>query len=284
MDTVSEVHVNRKMKATFLFGVIVVVAVNISAAVFTDFTTIDSSSETATGTLNGVSVVLECTRAQTRPGSGDNGGVVAGVADGSSGVFALPVFTPSLTLGDNIVLGATSDFRITFTPPVSNITIHLSQLQANLLSFTSGSVPIAFTLLSSDGDFTSSAGNTAIQGSPGGGDDASGSLLFSGVFNEISWVSQPGVGTTISTPDDGVWLQLSVATETQPQLNIARLGVQLIQMSWNTNHSGFTLESAPALPAANWEPTTNGVVIVGQEFSVAVDANDAQRFFRLRKN
>jgi len=255
------------------------------AAVFADFVTFDVNSETATGVLNGVSFTLECTQAAARPGVPDDGGVVGGVTNDSSSLFSSAAFfTPSLPLGDEITLGAASDFRITFAQPVSNLTFHVYQLQANRLSFTDGSAPLAFTILSSDGDLVASSGNTAVQGGPGGGDDASGSLFFAATFTEFSWTSAPGTNATTTTPDDGIRLQFSVAPEIPPHLNITVPGVQQVQLAWNTNHTGYILESAGALPAANWEPVTNSVVVAGENFSVTVDTGETNRFFRLRKN
>ncbi len=43
-------------------------------------------------------------------------------------------------------LGGASDFRITLAQPVSDITLHFNELDANLLSFTSGGSSVAFTL------------------------------------------------------------------------------------------------------------------------------------------
>ena len=77
---------------------------------------------------------------------------------------------------------------------------------------------------------------------------------------------------------------ITVVPETPPHLNITMLGVQQVQLAWNTNHTGYALESASTLPAATWEVVTNSVVIAGQQFSVAVGAGETRRFFRLRRN
>jgi hypothetical protein len=254
--------------------------------VFAEIIAFNTTTEIATGTLNGVAFTLQSTRAAARPGSGDDGGIVDAITNNTSSAFSAAAFTPAQALGDHLVLGAASDFRITFAQAVSNVTLHLYQLQANRLSFTTSGVPATFSLLSSDGDFTVSASNTAIQGSPGNGDDASGSLLFAGAFTELAWTSATGSGTTPSTPDDGIGLQLSVPVELRPVLNIApgATAAQLARLTWKTNFTGYTLESTPVLPATNWTAVTNAVTISGEHFSVTVPTQDPARFFRLGKD
>jgi hypothetical protein len=253
--------------------------------VFAEYTSFDVNTEVASGTLNGINFTLQCTRASARPGTGDNGGVVGAVTNNASVAFSdASVFTPALTVGDELILGAASDFRITFAQPITNLTLHLFQLEANRLSFATNGVPAAFTLVSSDGDFTVTGGNTAIQGSPGGGNDASGSLLFTGAFTELAWSSTPGSGTTSSTPDDGIRLQLSVTVPLRPVLNIVRdpAAAGFARLTWKTNFTGFTLESTPVLPATNWTAVTNPVAISGADFTVTVPTTDPARFFRLK--
>lgn len=196
-----------------LAAAIAFIATPAPAATFADVVTVDLVSENATGVLAGVAFTVQSTRAAPRPITGDNGGVVSAITDGTSTAFASGVFTPSLPLGDSVLLGAASDFRITFAQPISNITLHIWQLQANRLSFTSRGIPVAFTLLSSDGDFTVSGGSTAIQGSSSSADDANGSLLFPGALSELSWTSAVGVGANSNTPEDGIRIQASVVPE-----------------------------------------------------------------------
>lgn len=85
-------------------------------------------------------------------------------------------------------------------------------------------------------------------------------------------------------PSGGDSINVVIAVPDLPHLNIGALGGQQVQITWNTNHPNYNLESASTLPAINWEPVTNSVVIAGQQFSVAVGAGEARRFFRLRKN
>lgn len=62
-----------------------------------------------------------------------------------------------------------------------------------------------------------------------------------------------------------------------PSLSYSLSGAQLT-LSWPADVTGFTLESAPSLPAPSWTPVS-GVV----SNQVTVDASAAGRFFRLRK-
>jgi hypothetical protein len=255
--------------------------------IFAEYTAFDANAETATGVLNGVSFVLQATRAVSRPGTGDNGGVVGAITNNTSVLFNnTAVFAPALDSGDELILGAASDYRITFTQPVSNVTLHLYQLQANRLSFTTNGAPASFSLLSSDGDFIVSPGNTALQGSPGGGDDASGSLFFPGTFTELSWISVFGTDTTSSTVEDGIRLQLSVTSETRPRLSIIRNPevAPSVRLFWRTNFTGYVLEASPDVPATNWARVTNDLSIIQEHFTATVSASEAVRFFRLRKD
>jgi hypothetical protein len=54
-------------------------------------------------------------------------------------------------------------------------------------------------------------------------------------------------------------------------------------LAWSANATGYTLESADALPAAAWNAVTNTPVIVEGEFTVPVDATETAQFFRLRE-
>jgi hypothetical protein len=181
---------------------------------FADLAVVNADAQTAIGQLGDITFSLLSTRPVTRP-LGGGAGVIDGVTDGTSGRFNSSYFTPALSLGDEVLLGGASDFRLTFASPVTDLTVHVAQLSDNRLSFTSDGVPIAFTLLSSDGAFTVFAGNTAIEGSPPSpGNDANGSLLFRGTYTELSWTAaSPVFGDTL---DDGYWLQFSVAAVPEP--------------------------------------------------------------------
>ena len=62
-----------------------------------------------------------------------------------------------------------------------------------------------------------------------------------------------------------------------PSLSYSLSGTQLT-LSWPAEVTGFTLESAPSVPAASWTPVS-GVV----SNQVTIDASIGMRFFRLRK-
>ncbi len=56
-----------------------------------------------------------------------------------------------------------------------------------------------------------------------------------------------------------------------------------LTLSWPTNASGWALESTAAVTPAAWNPVTNGVGIVGTNFSLSLNMAEAQQYFRLRK-
>lgn len=175
-------------------------------AVIANFETADTSTNVATGTLNGIAFTFEAT--VVRPQSFSGSGITGAVLDESSDRFNSVFFTPPIASSDFLELGSTSDFRFTFAAPVSDITLHVSELAGNSLAFSS-----SFTLLSSDGDFTVPNSST-ITGVPAGGpgnggsvDDANGSLLFAGSFTQLSWSSNA------IEPADGFTIQISAVPE-----------------------------------------------------------------------
>lgn len=176
---------------------------------FVDFISFDADAEIARGTLRGADVTVTSSRTVTNPVGGDNGGVRGGVLDGASTRFSdASRFSPTLPMGDDLLLGAASDFQIAFSRPVVNPTLHIFQLSTNRLSFTSGGQPAPFTLIASDEDFVVSNNNTSIAGVLDIGDDASGSLRFHGVFDDLSWTAETLPG--LIPEGDGIWIQISV--------------------------------------------------------------------------
>jgi hypothetical protein len=93
---------------------------------------------------------------------------------------------------------------------VTGITLHIAQISSNRLTFTSGGANANFSLLSSDGDFSSVGPNTIQGKAPAPGDDANGSLFFAGSYSELSWTSSSSVTA------DGLILQLSVNAAPEP--------------------------------------------------------------------
>jgi hypothetical protein len=57
----------------------------------------------------------------------------------------------------------------------------------------------------------------------------------------------------------------------------------VVTLSWSTNAAGWSLESAEAVTPVAWGPVTNGVSIVGTNFSLNLNMAGAQQYFRLRK-
>jgi hypothetical protein len=56
-----------------------------------------------------------------------------------------------------------------------------------------------------------------------------------------------------------------------------------VTLSWSTNAAGWALESAAAVTPAAWNPVTNGVGVVGANFSLNLNMAGAQQYFRLHK-
>jgi hypothetical protein len=68
-----------------------------------------------------------------------------------------------------------------------------------------------------------------------------------------------------------------------PVLDLVQVNATTIQLSWSTNSTGFTLESATTLPSQTWASVTNSIAINGDFFTVQVESSGSQRFYRLRK-
>ncbi len=68
----------------------------------------------------------------------------------------------------------------------------------------------------------------------------------------------------------------------QPHLTISRVGTASVQITWATNFADHVLEYATSLPAAAWSTVTNPVTVTGGRFSVVLDTDVANRFYRLR--
>jgi hypothetical protein len=82
-----------------------------------------------------------------------------------------------------------------------------------------------------------------------------------------------------------IW-NLSVSNLTlvpQARLNISRAGAAAFQASWRTNFSDYVLEYASTFPADGWSIVTNAPAAAGNYYSVTLDMDAPQRFYRLRK-
>jgi len=69
----------------------------------------------------------------------------------------------------------------------------------------------------------------------------------------------------------------------QARLTISPAGTTAFQVSWRTNFSDHVLESASTFPAGNWSIVTNGPTAAGNRYSVTLDMDAPQRFYRLRQ-
>ena len=183
------------------------------ALVFAEFDSVDSVNNTAMGTLNGVAFEVAATLVRSQTYTGE--GVLSGVLDNTSSVFDSPSFTPPVAMTDTVNLGSTSDYSVLFTQPVSNLTVHLSELGPNLLDFN-----LPFTVVSDDGDLVAS-GTTVIGPLANVSvDDGNGSLFFAGPVSNLTWTSNA------AEPADGFAVQFSTAVpEPSPVLLLGLLGV-----------------------------------------------------------
>lgn len=93
-------------------------------------------------------------------------------------------------------------------------------------------------------------------------------------------------GTAFSCGDapggNGTVFSFSLApTNKPPQLSIIPFGASVI-LTWPTNATGFTLQSAPSLGSpVDWTNVPAGPVIVNGENTVLIMISDAQQFYRL---
>lgn len=89
-----------------------------------------------------------------------------------------------------------------------------------------------------------------------------------------------------ATPETSLRPQLAALTVTRPaavalpSLVINSGG----QIAWTTNSAGFSLESNTNLVTGIWISVTNEPVVSGDQFTVTVNLDEAQQFFRLKKS
>jgi hypothetical protein len=116
-----------------------------------------------------------------------------------------------------------------------------------------------------------------------------GAILFDGdapLVNTFNGYAEWGSGSWQFDATDIVdfdWVGYGNASDLPQQLNIARVGADLI-LSWSTNAVDFVLESTPSLVSAGWAPANLPVGTTGDRNTVTVVATSALRYFRLRKN
>lgn len=67
-----------------------------------------------------------------------------------------------------------------------------------------------------------------------------------------------------------------------PELRASRVGARLV-LSWRTNYTGFSLQSAAAPASTNWLDCTNLPSVAGGQFFVTNPISASPQFFRLKK-
>jgi hypothetical protein len=195
-----------------LLGSVVVflTAAAISRAEFADVISVDTVAETATGEVGGVSFTVDTTLEFANvadDGGFDDGAAGGSVTNGTDTSFNSPNFTPPLPMADSLTLWASSDFRITFAQPVTDLRLHIFELANNQLAFTTDGSAASLALVSSDGDMT--VGPGTIKGLDGG-DNASGTFTFDGDFSVLAWTSDR------VTPGDAIRIQFSAVAVPEP--------------------------------------------------------------------
>jgi hypothetical protein len=148
----------------------------------------------------------------------------------------------------------------------------------NLTSGTFVSAPALDMHSIHDGDGVASAMN---------GNAVSNRQFVAGSVSGISWL-----------PNQDLWIRWSgvaysffaahalaiddFSFRAVPELQISSVNPAGLRFSWSTNYPGYSLQSAATPSAASWDAVTNTPGTVGSEFSIEVDATEAQRFFRLK--
>ncbi len=179
----------------------------------TDWTAYDTTADTATGTLNGVSVFL----------SGDH--VDPCVLDQSSTRFDGPFWTPSLPTADLVWIrgdNPSSHYSIAFGAPITNPIFHLATL-ASTISFEGG---VSLEKLS--GQETFDVSGSTVVGVIDGTTDANGTVQINGTFSSLSFnvTELPGV-----IGGDGIALQLLADPVSVPVLDTSGLIVLILALA-----------------------------------------------------
>lgn len=166
-----------------------------AAIIFTDWTSIDTTTDTAAGTLGPIGVTLA------------GGNILSGDTSGSSTVFNHSFFTPALATSDVVeILGPnpalTFTYLVNFSSPVTNPRMHISSL-ASTLTFSSG-----VTKLSGQSDF-SVAGNTVtgvLHDTGTDVTDSNGTIELGGTFSSFTFTAQ--ATQTFLNTGDGIEVQI----------------------------------------------------------------------------
>lgn len=163
--------------------------------VFTDWTSVNTTTNVATGTLGSVGVTLS------------GGDVFFGDTNGTFTGFNYPFFSPQLATTDVVeLIGANPPgiytYTVSFTGPVTNVRLHIGSL-ASTLTFST-----AVTRVSGQSDFVV-AGNTvtgALHDAPADPKDSNGTIDLAGTFSSFTFTAR---GTQVFTgPGDGFYIQI----------------------------------------------------------------------------
>ena len=167
-----------------------------AAIIFTDWTSVDVTTNIAAGTLGPISVTLS------------GGDILSGDTTGSSTFFNHSFFTPVLATSDYVeFLGpnpaSSLSYLVTFSSPVTNPRMHIASL-ASTLVFSTG-----VTKLSGQSDF-SVAGNTVtgvLHGTDAAGvSDSNGTIELGGTFSSFTFTAQ--ATQTFTGGGDGIAVQI----------------------------------------------------------------------------
>jgi hypothetical protein len=162
--------------------------------VFTDWTSVDTTANSASGTLGGAAVEIA------------GGDINFALLDGSGAIFANSgVFSPAIPLSDWVeITGSfttTFKYTITFGAAVTDPILHIGSL-ASTITFTG--IPV--TKLSGEAAFV--VAGSSVTGEFGA-NDRSGTILLSGTFTTISFSVD---ALALYTNDrDGIALQIGTA-------------------------------------------------------------------------
>ena len=168
----------------------------------TDWTAADTTADTASGTVRGVTVALSGTDVQA-----------GAELDGGFTGFAAAHFSPPAANTDAIAFAATdgSSYQLTFGAPVTDPIIHLASL-GSVLEFSAGT-----SVSKVSGQPTFSVAGTEVRGAAGAAgapnNDANGTIRLSGSFSTIQFTATP----LPEFPNgDGVYLQIGVPEPAPP--------------------------------------------------------------------
>lgn len=165
-----------------------------SDIVFVDWTNINTSAETATGDLSGITVDFSA-----------GFDVFGGATNNTATFFSSSDFNPALPLSDAVGIQlSTAVNTITFSEAILNPIFHISDL-GSVLTFLGGP---AVTKLSGDSNFIVSG--SQISGGVGN-NDSDGTVQLFGSFTSISF------NGSLTSPADGIHFQVGADINAVPE-------------------------------------------------------------------